>query len=146
VSIGLWGVGCDDKKDEPQYTLVEYVKIEGRCHENHVQEWGNYRGSIVHWHNDTDGTNSRYGSVMNTEAMSGQLIDEIEHPNRYRPPFMVQLWDVPAEMLTKQQMVLAGISEPVAAEENSKVPGYESTCEVAVVSRAHEFPPDADRW
>ena len=145
----LMGTGCDQdrKKSSDKYNFVEYVAVEGECWEDHVKQsvipQVKYRGELVHWENQTKKTHSRYGSVTNWETLN-TIIEEIETPNRYYPPFIVQFDDIGEKDFSSDRMRLSGISRHSGNEGNR--PGYKTTCVLKAVKRLDRIPPDKERW
>ena len=102
-----------------------------------------YRGSLVHWENQTKNTHSRYGSVTNWETVN-KIIEEIENPSGYYPPFIVEFDDIAEKDFSSDRMRLSGLSSHISSKGSR--PGYKTTCVLNAVKRLDRFPPDKERW
>ena len=134
--------GCEQKKrSDDVYRFVEYVRLEGECFEDHVKRPARYVGEIVHWHNTTKNTHSRYGSVHHWDSTKPEaLTARIQDPYSYKPPFTVSFDDLRAEEIAGTTLRLKGISKHLGNEENSSGPSYWTTCDVRVLERLDHIP------
>ena len=149
VVFSLMAAGCGQKREaEDEYRLVEYIKVEGECSEDHVKRSAKYDGEIVHWHNLTKDSDSRYGSVHNQDSVTPEAIAaRIQHPYDYAPPFTVEFSDLRQEDIAGTTLRLKGISEHLGTGDRVSGPRYWTTCDVRVVERLDHVPPkwkDAD--
>ena len=66
-------------------------------------------------------------------------MDEAKHPTQYQPPFIVEFMDIQIDTAT-DHWVLHGVSDSKNSDEDNDLDGYDTTCELDVVSRGTELP------
>lgn len=133
--------GCEQKRSTDDYRFVEYIKVEGECFEDHVQRPARYMGEIVHWHNTTKDTHSRYGSVHHWNSMKPEtLLAHLQDPYSYKPPFTVSFHDLREGEIAGGSLRLRGISEHLGRDENSPGASYWTTCDLTVLERLDHMP------
>jgi len=131
-------LGCSKKEEnlEDEKKLIEYIRVEGVCREDHTNVQEEYSGSIVHWHNITKDTHARYGSVdreLDTDEVS------VKNQYKYFPPFMIELSDLKPEDLVGDELHLKGTSGRLDSPKS-----YEATCTLKVVKRLDHLPSDEE--
>jgi len=140
LTILLLLIACEQQKKD-EYKIIEYVKVEGVCFEDHVNQPDNYSGRIVHWYNVTQNVHGRYGSVhqptIDTKKIHERVKERVENPYKYHPPFMITFRDLTQEEITGNQLHLKGISNSPAEPGESS---YASTCVLSVVERLDHLP------
>ena len=143
--LSLFLIGCTkEKKDE--FKFVEYIEVKGVCSEEHVKKSAKYAGSIVHWHNLTKNTHARYGSVFNWDAIDPErLMEYVNDQYKYVPPFSIEFIDLTEDEISKDNVIIKGISEHIATDEKSKGPRYRATCNLKVVRRLDYLPSTKER-
>jgi hypothetical protein len=117
------------------------VQVDGSCQEDHTTQSAHYAGELVHWRNKATGASQRYGSVENLDAEKPEaMAAEIQRPNRYRPPFIIEFGDIAASDFQSQTFVLHGVSD-----DPNHGAGYEATCNLAVKRRLDHLPSNDER-
>lgn len=125
----------------PGHEFIEWVAVGGTCQEDHATQGGHYAGELVHWRDMATGISTRYGSVESLDATSVEaMTDEVQHPNRYHPPFSVDFRDIAASYFQSQAFVLHGVTDDL-----KHVAGYAATCNLSVTRRLDHLPSDKER-
>ncbi len=146
IGISLLLLGCGEEPIESKSKFVEFVKLKGTCFEDHVQQEEAYTGNLVHWYNETKDRHSRYGSVHLAKALSPKrMLEKIQNPNEYYPPFSITFWQVPPEMFSIDKMILEGVSEHLPKGNEEEGLSYKATCHLKVVKRLDYLPAVRDR-
>ncbi len=129
-------LGCSRKEEklEDESKFIEYIKVEGICGEDHTKVQGKYSGSIVHWHNVTKDTHSRYGSVSRRHSIDERRYS-VENQYKYFLPFMIKFHGLKPEDLVGDELHLKGISKSADSSER-----YEATCVLKVIRRLDYLP------
>jgi hypothetical protein len=130
---------CNEQRPKDKYELVEYLRVEGTCFENHVREPAKYFGELVHWRDLTERRDMRYGFVRRPIDVT-EMAREIKNPNKYFPPNGVQFYGLTAKDISGDVLTLTGLSD-----QNKESKSYESTCMLTVLKRLNYFPPDSER-
>lgn len=121
--------------------FIQWVQVDGLCHEDHATQDGRYSGELVHWRNKVTGVSKRYGSVHNLDSMRPEaMAAEIHQPNRYRPPFSIEFGDITASVFQSPTFVLHGVSDDLKSGA-----GYEATCNLTVKRRLDHLPSNEER-
>jgi hypothetical protein len=128
-------MSCEEEKPKTQRTLIENVKLEGKCFENHVKEPAEYEGSLQHWYNVTEGTHSRYGNVFLIDAFNIPT-----QPYKYHPTFTIEFYELSAAEISGKTLHLNGISDHVTGRDGEQGPHYEATCVLDVTKRLDHLP------
>jgi len=141
LAFGALVASCTQDPKPAAYQFVEWVQVQGSCQEDHATQGGHYSGELVEWRNKATGVSSRYGSVENWALTSVEAMDsEIQHPNRYHPPFSVEFRDIAANGFQSQTLLLHGLSD-----DPNHGGGYETTCKLNVQRRLDHPPSDKER-
>jgi hypothetical protein len=135
---------CGQDRPKDQYSLIEYVEVQGSCFEDHVRQTGKYVGSIVHWRNMTKNTERRYGSV-NRWPSNEEMVEKVGSPHKYFLPSIIAFDDVAGDDLHRPNFTAKGLSEHVTARSDNSGPHYEATCHLTVVKRSPTLPPASER-
>lgn len=143
TAVFLLMCGCENKQQNDEFKFIEWLKISGTCYEDHVRQPSQYEGSLVHWFNVTKQQDDVYGSVHSPESTTVQnMVNRLENPYKYSPPFAIEFWQVPPVLLEEKIMMLKGVSRQLGAHEHEDSAKYESTCEVTVLERRDHLPKD----
>ena len=142
-------VSCEDKPAKDEYKFIEYVEVTGQCREDHVEQFDEYEGSLVHWFNITRGDHNLYGYVTNkadagleSEKVIERASRGVRQPYKYFPPFSIEFIDLTPPQISSNSFTLSGISTPIPGKEDCTGPQYESTCTLKVIRRL-DYLPDA---
>jgi len=81
--------GCNEQRPKDKYELVEFLRVEGTCFENHVRDQAKYIGELVHWRDLAAREDMRYGFVRRPIDVS-EMAREFKNPNKYFPPDGIQ--------------------------------------------------------
>ncbi len=137
---------CSEEKPKDEYKLIEYLKVEGTCSENHVKESANYAGSLVHWYNVTEDRHYRYGSVQHTASLDPErIIEKVKNPYKYYPPFSIDFMNITPDNFSKEEVELKGISEHTPKGQSEEGARYEATCKLRVIERLDHLPSDKEQ-
>jgi hypothetical protein len=132
---------CTENPKPPAHEIVEWVQVEGSCHEDHATQAGHYSGDLIHSRNKATGVSNRGGVVSNPALMDEAAMQaQREHPARYQPPFSIYFSNIAAADFQSEHMVLHGFSD--ANEDGS---GYEATCNLTVQRRLDHQPSKKER-
>ena len=143
LAFGALMTSCTQDPKPAPFELVEWVQVEGSCQEDHATLAAHYGGELVHWRDKARGASMRYGSVSNADSMKDQaMLAEIQHPNRYRPPFGIEFSDIAASDFQSQDLVLHGVS---VSDDPKHGAGYEATCKLIVQQRLNHLPSNKER-
>lgn len=133
-------LGCKPNSPKDEYKLIEFLRVEGSCSEDHVGQVESYTGELVHWYNKTRDTHSRYGSV---HAWNQLDVDAIfaasQDPHSYVAPFTVEFSDISADRFAGQTMSLTGVSTHLGDGETEGA-SYRATCQLTVLERLDHNP------
>jgi hypothetical protein len=136
LALVLAILGCREERAKDKYEFIELLRVEGTCYENHVRQPATYVGELVHWRNITKQRDRRYGHVKRSGSVVADTLQEIRNPTKYFPPFIIEFSDLTARDITGDALNLSGVS---SHDDQGK--GYESTCNLRVVTRSNELPP-----
>jgi hypothetical protein len=140
LSLMLLVLGCKPNSPKDEYELIEFLRVEGSCSEDHVGQVESYAGDLVHWYNKTRDTHSRYGAVHNwTQIDVDKLVARSQDPYSYVAPFTVEFSDISADQFAGQTMGLSGVSTHVGDGE-TEGPSYRATCRLTVLERLDHNP------
>lgn len=121
--------GCDEQKPKKQHTLLEIIRVQASCFEDHVRLADTYAGQIVRWKSITSGEVTIYGYVNNTKDPVQRALALLEKPNSYQTPSVVEFQIVEAD--TNQ----ASWSQPGISNFGEGKLRYASTCQIEVMGR-----------
>ena len=136
-------MGCQQKPAKDEYRLIEHIEVAGQCHENHVAQSAEYKGSLVHWFNVTNGKHNVYGGVDSAEDLD-KVSEETANPNKYHPPVIVTFDDITPEQVAQPEFSLSGTSCRPGGTLGCNEPQYETSCRLKVVRRLDHLPEDTD--
>ncbi len=143
VAAALLITSCEEKKNVDEQRFVEFVEVTGTCSEDHVGQVAHYEGSLVHWHNVTKDTHSRYGSAQLSGGITQEVMAQLEDPYTYRPPFLISFLEVAESEMAKPALRLRGISNYYSDDTGRDK--YWATCNLRVVARSDHLPPSGAR-
>lgn len=164
LSTALFACQGEPPKDERKF--IEYVEVKGPCHEDHVNQSGEYVGSLVHWLNVTKNQHSVYGSAFNEEQnllgrsgdkMAEKALSEVQaqeaNPYKYTLPFFIEFQGLSPENIAGNTFTLKGIAQhhlqkhQYNRDNQDQLEGarYEATCELKVANRLNYLPERKNR-
>jgi hypothetical protein len=128
---------CDENSAKKlSYTQLEVIQVKGACHEDHTQQTDVYEGEITRSRNDETREVLTSGSVTSTRDISERVLEEVDHPTKYQPPFIVEFMDTQVDT-NQPKLILHGVS---VSDRGDDEQGYDTTCELTVVKRDKKLP------
>jgi hypothetical protein len=130
---------CSEEEPENHSVLKEVIDVQGSCWEDHVGQRDSYAGQIVRWQATDTGKVLTYGFLFKEGKLFEQLVEEVQNPTAYHTPHSLEF--VPIEIDTDQpKWSLHGVSKR-GEDDKGRTVGYDSTCNLDVVSRGMEIRP-----
>ena len=140
ITCLLLFTACTKEKVEEELEINGYVKVEGTCHENHVDKAVNYEGELIssRFKNKIEQPYRVVGSVHLTKEMQDYQMRNITAGNlfKYSAPFNIEFRDVNQEEFSKDEMTIQGISSYYDDDREA----YETTCTLKVIERLDYHP------
>jgi hypothetical protein len=133
IVVALTLTGCG-KREEPKFTLLEVIDVQGTCAEDHVGKQDQYSGQIVRWQSKETGKTIVYGTVAKP-VKAEAIMEEAKHPTAYYTPYSLSFDQIDFDT-SQPKWVLHGVSDRGEAESSY---GYDSTCDLTVVTRGMEI-------
>lgn len=133
VPCAICLVSCDNQSsmNHKLGDVVQKFGVSGNCRENHTDQTALYEGEL--WIFESEGSRNQFSIPIIRPIEELDLAEELEHPNRYRPPgSMIAFID--RESLGTGSATLDAVSEHCADIDCINQINFESTCVVEIKS------------
>ncbi len=131
--------------------LIEYVEVEGVCHDIYVKQPTSYFGRLEHRHIKT----KRRGKDVSYDSFTAYLyqpnydaakiaIDGIKNPGKPYMPYNMFLFNIPESEFSKSVMVIPAPYEASERTSSNKTVSIRknATCKLKVTRRLDHLPPE----